>query len=179
MTDIDVDIGSFKMPTSSDLLVVGKKCDIGISDVSTDDNSLIICSIELPMTNNFCISGRKGDKGDPGADGKDADIEGCNNAISLAMETIEHTKQAILNAEDATKNANTQAEYAKIQADKLAYAMQFASYYDTALSFPSVGEEHRIYVDLSTDSIYLYHNGYIKVGTSSDWHDIELIDGNF
>ena len=57
--------------------------------------------------------------------------------------------------------------------------IKFIYYYDSVLSFPSVGEEYKLYVDLTTEKIYLYHNGYINIGNSSDWHDIELIDGNF
>ena len=57
--------------------------------------------------------------------------------------------------------------------------IKFVYYYDSVLSFPSVGEEYKLYVDLTTEKIYLYHNGYINIGNSSDWHDIELIDGNF
>ena len=53
------------------------------------------------------------------------------------------------------------------------------SYYDTAIEFPVVGVENKLYVDTTNGKLYLYHNGYINVGNKSDWHDIELIDGNF
>lgn len=53
------------------------------------------------------------------------------------------------------------------------------SYYDTAIDFPVVGVENKLYVDTTNGKLYLYHNGYINVGNKSDWHDIELIDGNF
>lgn len=53
------------------------------------------------------------------------------------------------------------------------------SYYDTAMDFPVVGVENKLYVDTTNGKLYLYHNGYINVGNKSDWHDIELIDGNF
>lgn len=53
------------------------------------------------------------------------------------------------------------------------------SYYDTYIEFPAVGTENKLYVDTTNKKLYLYHNGYINVGNASDWHDIELIDGNF
>lgn len=103
----------------------------------------------------------------------------ANDSAEKANEAANDAKQASLNAENQAIYAKEQGDYAKIQADKMNEAMKFVSYYDSALSFPTVGEEYKIYVDLTTEKIYLYHNGYINIGNSSDWHDIELIDGSF
>lgn len=103
----------------------------------------------------------------------------ANDSAEKANEAANDAKQASLNAENQATYAKEQGDYAKIQADKMNEAMKFVSYYDSALSFPTVGEEYKIYVDLTTEKIYLYHNGYINIGNSSDWHDIELIDGSF
>lgn len=103
----------------------------------------------------------------------------ANDSAEKANEAANDAKQASLNAENQAIYAKEQGDYAKTQADKMNEAMKFVSYYDSALSFPTVGEEYKIYVDLTTEKIYLYHNGYINIGNSSDWHDIELIDGSF
>lgn len=103
----------------------------------------------------------------------------AHDSAEKANEAANDAKQASLNAENQATYAKEQGDYAKTQADKMNEAMKFVSYYDSALSFPTVGEEYKIYVDLTTEKIYLYHNGYINIGNSSDWHDIELIDGNF
>ena len=103
----------------------------------------------------------------------------ANDSAEKANEAANDAKQASSNAENQAIYAKEQGDYAKIQADKMNEAMKFVSYYDSALSFPTVGEEYKIYVDLTTEKIYLYHNGYINIGNSSDWHDIELIDGSF
>lgn len=103
----------------------------------------------------------------------------ANDSAEKANEAANDAKQASLNAENQATYAKEQGDYAKTQADKMNEAMKFVSYYDSALSFPTVGEEYKIYVDLTTEKIYLYHNGYINIGNSSDWHDIELIDGSF
>ena len=103
----------------------------------------------------------------------------ANDSAEKANEAANNAKQASLNAENQATYAKEQGDYAKTQADKMNEAMKFVSYYDSALSFPTVGEEYKIYVDLTTEKIYLYHNGYINIGNSSDWHDIELIDGSF
>lgn len=103
----------------------------------------------------------------------------AHDSAEKANEAANDAKQASLNAENQATYAKEQGNYAKMQADKMNEAMKFVSYYDSALSFPTVGEEYKIYVDLTTEKIYLYHNGYINIGNSSDWHDIELIDGNF
>ena len=103
----------------------------------------------------------------------------ANDSAKKANEAANDAKQASLNAENQAIYAKEQGDYAKTQADKMNEAMKFVSYYDSALSFPTVGEEYKIYVDLTTEKIYLYHNGYINIGNSSDWHDIELIDGSF
>lgn len=103
----------------------------------------------------------------------------AHDSAEKANEAANDAKQASLNAENQAIYAKEQGDYAKIQADKMNEAMKFVSYYDSALSFPTVGEEYKIYVDLTTEKIYLYHNGYINIGNSSDWHDIELIDGSF
>ena len=103
----------------------------------------------------------------------------ANDSAEKANEAANDAKQASLNAENQATYAKEQGNYAKTQADKMNEAMKFVSYYDSALSFPTVGEEYKIYVDLTTEKIYLYHNGYINIGNSSDWHDIELIDGSF
>lgn len=103
----------------------------------------------------------------------------ANDSAEKANKSANDAKQASLNAENQAIYAKEQGDYAKTQADKMNEAMKFVSYYDSALSFPTVGEEYKIYVDLTTEKIYLYHNGYINIGNSSDWHDIELIDGSF
>lgn len=103
----------------------------------------------------------------------------ANDSAEKANEAANDAKQASSNAENQAIYAKEQGDYAKTQADKMNEAMKFVSYYDSALSFPTVGEEYKIYVDLTTEKIYLYHNGYINIGNSSDWHDIELIDGSF
>ena len=103
----------------------------------------------------------------------------AHDSAEKANEAANDAKQASLNAENQAIYAKEQGDYAKTQADKMTEAMKFVSYYDSALSFPTVGEEYKIYVDLTTEKIYLYHNGYINIGNSSDWHDIELIDGSF
>lgn len=103
----------------------------------------------------------------------------AHDSAEKANEAANDAKQASLNAENQATYAKEQGDYAKTQADKMNEAMKFVSYYDSALSFPTVGEEYKIYVDLTTEKIYLYHNGYINIGNSSDWHDIELIDGSF
>ena len=103
----------------------------------------------------------------------------ANDSAEKANEAANDAKQASLDAENQATYAKEQGDYAKTQADKMNEAMKFVSYYDSALSFPTVGEEYKIYVDLTTEKIYLYHNGYINIGNSSDWHDIELIDGSF
>lgn len=103
----------------------------------------------------------------------------AHDSAEKANEAANDAKQASLNAENQAIYAKEQGDYAKTQADKMNEAMKFVSYYDSALSFPTVGEEYKIYVDLTTEKIYLYHNGYINIGNSSDWHDIELIDGSF
>ena len=103
----------------------------------------------------------------------------AHDSAEKANEAANDAKQASLNAKNQAIYAKEQGDYAKIQADKMNEAMKFVSYYDSALSFPTVGEEYKIYVDLTTEKIYLYHNGYINIGNSSDWHDIELIDGSF
>ena len=103
----------------------------------------------------------------------------ANDSAEKANESANDAKQASLNAKNQAIYAKEQGDYAKTQADKMNEAMKFVSYYDSALSFPTVGEEYKIYVDLTTEKIYLYHNGYINIGNSSDWHDIELIDGSF
>lgn len=103
----------------------------------------------------------------------------ANDSADKAVKAANDAKQASLNAENQATYAKEQGDYAKTQADKMNEAMKFVSYYDSALSFPTVGEEYKIYVDLTTEKIYLYHNGYINIGNSSDWHDIELIDGSF
>lgn len=103
----------------------------------------------------------------------------ANDSAEKANKSANEAKQASLNAENQAIYAKEQGDYAKTQADKMNEAMKFVSYYDSALSFPTVGEEYKIYVDLTTEKIYLYHNGYINIGNSSDWHDIELIDGSF
>lgn len=103
----------------------------------------------------------------------------ANDSAEKANEAANDAKQASSNAENQALYAKEQGDYAKTQADKMNEAMKFVSYYDSALSFPTVGEEYKIYVDLTTEKIYLYHNGYINIGNSSDWHDIELIDGSF
>ena len=103
----------------------------------------------------------------------------AHDSAEKANKSANDAKQASLNAENQAIYAKEQGDYAKTQADKMNEAMKFVSYYDSALSFPTVGEEYKIYVDLTTEKIYLYHNGYINIGNSSDWHDIELIDGSF
>lgn len=103
----------------------------------------------------------------------------AHDSAEKANEAANDAKRASLNAENQATYAKEQGDYAKTQADKMNEAMKFVSYYDSALSFPTVGEEYKIYVDLTTEKIYLYHNGYINIGNSSDWHDIELIDGSF
>ena len=103
----------------------------------------------------------------------------ANDSAEKANEAANDAKQASSNAENQAIYAKEQGDYAKTQADKMNEAMKYVSYYDSALSFPTVGEEYKIYVDLTTEKIYLYHNGYINIGNSSDWHDIELIDGSF
>ena len=103
----------------------------------------------------------------------------ANDSAEKANEAANDAKQASSNAENQAIYAKEQGDYAKTQADKMNEAMKFVSYYDSALSFPTVGEEYKIYVDLTTEKIYLYHNGYINIGNSSDLHDIELIDGSF
>ena len=103
----------------------------------------------------------------------------AHDSAEKANKAANDAKQASLNAENQATYAKEQGDYAKTQADKMNEAMKFVSYYDSALSFPTVGEEYKIYVDLTTEKIYLYHNGYINIGNSSDWHDIELIDGSF
>ena len=103
----------------------------------------------------------------------------ANDSAEKANESANDAKQASLNAKNQAIYAKEQGDYAKTQADKMNEAMKFVSYYDSALSFPTVGEEYKIYVDLTTEKIYLYNNGYINIGNSSDWHDIELIDGSF
>lgn len=113
-----------------------------------------------------------------------------HNDINLAIEesknATEEAKAATAEAIEQAYHALIQGDYAKLQGD---YAKEIVeayindacivSYYDTAIDFPVVGVENRLYVDTTNSKLYLYHNGYINVGTSSDWHDIETIDGNF
>lgn len=109
-----------------------------------------------------------------------------NSAIEEAINATEESKAATAEAIAQAYYALTQGIYAKEQGDLAkeivdAYINDacITSYYETSLDFPAVGVENRLYVDTTNKKLYLYHNGYINVGNASDWHDIELIDGNF
>ena len=99
----------------------------GVADISVVGYSAYRIAVMhgFEGTEEEWLASLKGEPGEPGVDGEDADIEGCNEAIARANAATENANKAAQTAMTSADNASASADNAKKQAG---YAKEMGDY---------------------------------------------------